>query len=75
VLEWNEAFEQAGFSNAMQVRVAPTEEEDPEFSLLDARYSVIRYVATRPAPPTAAAMWSTPAPARSSGRTPTCITA
>lgn len=46
VLEWNAAFEQAGFRNAMQVRVAPTEEEDPEFSLLDARYSVIRYVAT-----------------------------
>jgi hypothetical protein len=46
VLEWNEAFELAGFRNAMQVRVAPTEEEDPEFSLLDARYSVIRYVAT-----------------------------
>jgi hypothetical protein len=46
VLEWNEAFELAGFRNAIQVRVAPTEEEDPEFSLLDARYSVIRYVAT-----------------------------
>jgi len=26
--------------------VAPTEDEDPEFSLLDARYSVVRYVAT-----------------------------
>lgn len=46
VLEWNAAFELAGFRNAMQVRVAPTEEEDPEFSLLDARYSVIRYVAS-----------------------------
>ena len=46
VLEWNEAFEEAGFKNAIQVRVAPTEEEDPEFSLLDARYSVIRYVAS-----------------------------
>jgi hypothetical protein len=46
VLEWNEAFELAGFRNALQVRRAPTEEEDPEFSLLDARYSVIRYVAT-----------------------------
>jgi hypothetical protein len=46
VLEWNEAFELAGFRNAIQVRVAPTEEEDPEFSLLDARYSVIRYVAS-----------------------------
>ena len=46
ILEWNAAFEQAGFRNAMQVRVAPTEEEDPEFSLLDARYSVLRYVAS-----------------------------
>lgn len=46
ILEWNAAFEQAGFRNAMQVRVAPTEQEDPEFSLLDARYSVVRYVAS-----------------------------
>ena len=46
ILEWNEAFELAGFRDAVQVRVAPTEEEDPDFSLLDARYSVIRYVAT-----------------------------
>jgi hypothetical protein len=44
VLEWNAAFELAGFKNALQVKVAPTEAEDPEFSLLDARYSVIRYV-------------------------------
>jgi hypothetical protein len=46
LLEWNAAFEMAGFKNAIQVLVAPTEEEDPEFSLLDARYSVVRYVAT-----------------------------
>jgi hypothetical protein len=46
ILEWNEAFELAGFRNAMQVRVAPTEQDDPEFSLLDARYSVLRWVAT-----------------------------
>ena len=44
ILEWNAAFELAGFKNAMQVKVAPTEAEDPEFSLLDARYSVVRYV-------------------------------
>lgn len=44
ILEWNAAFELAGFRNAMQVKVAPTEAEDPEFSLLDARYSVVRYV-------------------------------
>jgi hypothetical protein len=46
VEEWNEAFELAGFRNAIQARRAPTPEEDPDFSLLDARYSVIRYVAT-----------------------------
>ena len=46
ILEWNEGFEGAGFKNAIQVRMAPTEEEDPEFSLLDARYSVLRYVAS-----------------------------
>jgi hypothetical protein len=46
VEEWNEAFELAGFRNAIQARLAPTPEEDPDFSLLDARYSVIRYVPT-----------------------------
>lgn len=46
ILEWNKAFELAGFKNALDVRVAPTEAEDPEFSLLDARYSVVRYVAS-----------------------------
>jgi hypothetical protein len=46
ILEWNAAFELAGFKEAMEVRVAPTEDEDPEFSLLDARYSVVRYVAS-----------------------------
>jgi hypothetical protein len=46
VEEWNSAFELAGFRNAIQARRAPSPEEDPDFSLLDARYSVIRYVAT-----------------------------
>jgi hypothetical protein len=46
VEEWNEAFELAGFRNAIQARLAPAPEEDPDFSLLDARYSVIRYVAS-----------------------------
>jgi hypothetical protein len=44
--EWNAAFELAGFSNAITAREIPTPEEDPDFSLLDARYSVIRYVPT-----------------------------
>ncbi len=38
ILEWNEGFEEAGFRNAVEVRRAPTEDEDPEFSLLDARF-------------------------------------
>ena len=46
ILEWNEAFELAGFRNAVQVRRAPTEEADSSFSLLDARFSVVRYNAT-----------------------------
>jgi hypothetical protein len=46
VEEWNAAFELAGFRNAIRARLAPTPEEDPDFSLLDARFSVIRYVAT-----------------------------
>lgn len=47
ILEWNEGFEEAGFRNAIQVRRAPTEEEDPTFSLLDARHSVVRFVPTQ----------------------------
>lgn len=38
---WQTAFETAGFSNAIFGRVAPTPEEDPNFSLYDARNSVI----------------------------------
>ena len=38
---WQSAFEKAGFSNAIFGRIAPTPEEDPDFSLYDARHSVI----------------------------------
>jgi len=38
---WQSAFEKAGFSNAIFGRVAPTPEEDPDFSMYDARNSVI----------------------------------
>ncbi len=44
---WNEAFEDAGFRNAIEGRVAPTPEEDPDFSLFDARHSVVYW---RPSP-------------------------
>lgn len=38
---WQGAFEKAGFSNAIFGRIAPTPEEDPSFSLFDARLSSI----------------------------------
>ncbi len=38
---WREAYEGAGFRNAIHARLAPTPEEDPDFSLYDARHSVI----------------------------------
>ena len=41
VNKWQPAFEEAGFSNAIFGRIAPTLEEDPDFSLFDARHSVI----------------------------------
>jgi hypothetical protein len=41
---WNEAFEAAGFKNAVQARTFPTKEEDPEFDPEDVRYSIIRWV-------------------------------
>lgn len=43
--DWNKAFEAAGFKNAIIAKDPPTEEEDPEFSPEDVRYSVVRYVA------------------------------
>ncbi len=46
VEDWQVAFEEAGFSNAILAMDAPTPEEDPEWSPEDARYSVIRYLAS-----------------------------
>ncbi|MFT6336626.1 MAG: hypothetical protein ACI86M_002325 [Saprospiraceae bacterium] len=46
VNDWKVAFEAAGFKNAIEARVAPTKEEDPDWSPEDVRYSVIRYVST-----------------------------
>ncbi|MGI9625936.1 MAG: zinc-dependent metalloprotease [Longimicrobiales bacterium] len=39
--KWQDAFEKAGFSNAISGEFAPTKEEDPSWSLYDARHSVI----------------------------------
>jgi len=44
VESWQPAFEAAGFSNAIIAKVAPTPEEDPDFSPEDVRYSVIRWM-------------------------------
>lgn len=44
--DWNVAFEAAGFKNAIIAKDPPSPEEDPEFSPEDARYSVVRYVAS-----------------------------
>ena len=46
VNDWNAAFEAAGFKNAIVGKRAPTPAEDPEFSVDDARYAVIRYLAS-----------------------------
>lgn len=44
--DWNIAFEAAGFKNAIVAKDPPSKQEDPDFSPEDARYSVVRYVAS-----------------------------
>ena len=44
--DWQKVFETAGFKNAIMAKMPPTNEEDPEFSMEDVRYSSIRYVAS-----------------------------
>ena len=44
--DWQVAFEEAGFKNAIIAKDPPTEEEDPEWSPEDVRYSVVRYLAS-----------------------------
>lgn len=43
VKDWNTAFAEAGFRNAIIAKDPPSLEEDPEFSPEDIRYSVIRW--------------------------------
>ena len=43
VNDWQASFEKAGFKNAIIGKIAPTKEQDPEWSLEDARYSAIVY--------------------------------
>ncbi len=42
--DWQPAFEAAGFSHAIVAKMAPTHEEDPDFSPEDVRHSVIRWM-------------------------------
>lgn len=44
--DWQAAFEAAGFKNAIIGKEAPTPQQDPEFSVDDSRYSVVRYFAS-----------------------------
>ena len=44
VEDWQPAFEAAGFKNAIIAKIAPTPEEDPDFSPEDVRNSVIRWL-------------------------------
>ncbi|WP_418637204.1 zinc-dependent metalloprotease [Winogradskyella sp.] len=44
--DWQVAFEAAGFKDAIIAKDPPTVEEDPEWSPEDARYSVVRYLAS-----------------------------
>ncbi len=41
---WQKAFRAAGFERAIVAKMAPTPQEDPNFSPEDARYSVIRWL-------------------------------
>lgn len=44
--DWQVAFEEAGFKNAIIAKDPPSVEEDPEWSPEDVRYSVVRYLAS-----------------------------
>jgi hypothetical protein len=41
VEEWLPAYEEAGFRNAILAREAPSPEEDPDWSMFDARHNVV----------------------------------
>ena len=42
--DWQPAFEAAGFRHAIVAKMAPSAQEDPDFSPEDVRYSVIRWM-------------------------------
>ncbi|MCE8920863.1 zinc-dependent metalloprotease [Bacteroides ovatus] len=43
VRDWRPAFEKAGFKNAIDARLVPTVEEDPDFSIYDSSYPFISW--------------------------------
>ncbi|MEK9613943.1 MAG: zinc-dependent metalloprotease [Flavobacteriaceae bacterium] len=44
--DWQVAFEEAGFKNAIIAKDPPSVDEDPDWSPEDVRYSVVRYLAS-----------------------------
>ncbi len=44
--DWQAAFEEAGFKNAIIAKDPPSVDEDPDWSAEDIRYSVFRYLAS-----------------------------
>ncbi len=44
--DWQEAFEAAGFRNAIMAKMPPSPEEDPDWDPADARINIIRYLAS-----------------------------
>lgn len=44
--DWQVAFKEAGFKNAIIAKDPPSKEEDPDWSPEDMRYSVVRYLAS-----------------------------
>lgn len=44
--DWNTAFEAAGFKNAIEARLYPSKEENPDFDPDDLRFSCVKYATT-----------------------------
>ncbi|MDD7438162.1 MAG: zinc-dependent metalloprotease [Bacteroidales bacterium] len=44
--DWNTAFEAAGFKNAIEARLYPNKEENPDFDPDDLRFSCVKYATT-----------------------------
>lgn len=46
VENWQKVFEKAGFKNAILAKDVPTKQQDPDFDMDDARYSIVRWAAS-----------------------------